>query len=356
MYKTILITGGAGFVGSNLGLKLKKLYPDVKIIALDNLMRRGSELNLPRLKAGGIEFIHGDIRNKEDLILKDKINLILECSAEPSVLAGTEGSPEYVVNTNLFGTFNCLELARTHEADMIFMSTSRIYPVDEIAKLNFIEEKTRFTIAPDQKNSGVKTHGFSEEFPLGKNRSFYGMTKLCSEFLINEYIAAYNLKAVINRCSVITGPWQMGKIDQGVAVLWVARHVFANKPLSYIGYGGSGKQVRDFIHIDDIFEAIKIEMENMSEHSGEVYNIGGGLENSLSLLEMTKLCREITGNAFEIGSVIEDRPNDVKSYITDYSKFKERTGWQPKKNIKETFADVYEWISNNKEQLEGILN
>jgi CDP-paratose 2-epimerase len=355
-YKTILITGGAGFVGSNLGIKLKKQYPDVKIIALDNLMRRGSELNLPRLKAGGIEFIHGDIRNKEDLNLKDKIDLLIECSAEPSVLAGTEGSPEYVINTNLFGTMNCLELARKNQSDMLFMSTSRIYPVDEIARLNFTEEETRFSISPEQKVPGAAPEGFSEEFPLGKNRSFYGMTKLCSEFLINEYRAAYGIKAVINRCSVITGPWQMGKIDQGVAVLWMARHIWATKPLSYIGYGGAGKQVRDFIHIDDIFEAIKIEIENIDEHNGEVYNIGGGLENSLSLLEMTKLCQEITGNTFEIGSVTEDRPNDVKSYITNYSKFKKISGWQPKKSIKETLVDVYNWIEENKEQLENILN
>lgn len=356
-YKTILITGGAGFVGSNLGLKLKVQYPEVKIIALDNLMRRGSELNLPRLKSGGIEFIHGDIRNKEDILnLKDKIDLMIECSAEPSVLAGAEGSPEYVINTNLFGTFNCLELVRKDKADILFMSTSRIYPVDGIAQLDFIEEETRFSFSASQKVPGISPQGFTEEFPLGKNRSFYGMTKLCSEFLINEYAAAYGIKSVINRCSVITGPWQMGKIDQGVAVLWVARHVWANKPLSYIGYGGSGKQVRDFIHIDDIFEVIKLEIENIDVYNGEIYNIGGGLNNSLSLLEMTKLCQEITGNKIEIGAVTEDRPNDVKSYITDYSKFREKTGWECRKDIKTIMTDVYDWIMKNKKDLENILN
>lgn len=355
-YKTILITGGAGFVGSNLALKLKQEYSDVQIIVLDNLMRRGSELNLPRLKKAGIRFVHGDIRNKEDLHFGEKIDLILECSAEPSVLAGTEGSPEYVINTNLMGTINCLEVARAHKADFLFLSTSRIYPVDEINKLSYKEAETRFEIEDSQIVPGVTSLGFNEDFPLGNTRSFYGATKLCSEFFIKEYMAAYGMKAVINRCSVITGPWQMGKIDQGVAVLWVARHIWANKPLSYIGYGGTGKQVRDLIHIDDIFEVVKIEIENISEHNGETYNIGGGLSNSLSLQEMTKLCQKITGNTIEIGSVSEDRPNDVKAYITDCRKFENKTGWKIKKDVRQTLTDVYEWIEENKKDLEAILN
>lgn len=355
-YQNILITGGAGFVGSNLGLRLKKEYPEAKIMALDNLMRRGSELNLPRLKSAGIEFIHGDIRNKEDLAIKDKIDLMIECSAEPSVLAGIEGSPEYVINTNLVGTINCLELARKNRADVVFMSTSRIYPMDVINKLNFSETQTRFEISQDQKYPGASKKGFDENFPLGQNRSFYGATKLCSEFIIQEYIAQYGIKAVINRCSVITGPWQMGKVDQGVAVLWVARHIWANKPLSYIGYGGTGKQVRDFVHIDDIFEAIKLEIENMEKHSGEVYNIGGGYDNSLSLVEMTKLCQEITGNKIEMGSDKVDRPNDVRFYITDYGKFNKLTGWKCQKDMRQTFEDIHRWIMENKNDLESILN
>lgn len=355
-YKNILITGGAGFVGSNLALRLKKEYPDVQIIVLDNLMRRGSELNLPRLKKAGIEFVHGDIRNKEDLRFSEKIDLILECSAEPSVLAGTEGSPEYVINTNLMGTINCLEVARAHKADFLFLSTSRVYPVDEINKLDYKETETRFEIEDKQNIPGASSLGFNEEFPLGNARSFYGATKLCSEFLIREYMAAYGIRAVINRCGVITGPWQMGKIDQGVAVLWMARHAWANKPLSYIGYGGMGKQVRDLIHIDDIFEVVKIEIENMDDHNGEIYNIGGGLSNSLSLQEMTKLCQEITGNTIEISSILEDRPNDVRSYITDCRKFQNKTGWKTKKDARQTLRDIYEWIEENKKDLESILN
>lgn len=354
-YKNILITGGAGFVGSNTAIKLKENYENVNVIVLDNLKRRGSELNLPRLKKYSIEFIHGDIRNNEDLTFQDKIDLIIECSAEPSVLAGVYDSPEYVINTNLVGTLNCLETARIHKADIIFLSTSRIYPMKELNNLLFEEEKTRFTLKNNQMIHGASAKGITEEFALGKTRSLYGASKLASEFILQEYIETYKIRGIINRCGVITGPWQMGKIDQGVIVLWIARHIWKNKPLSYIGYGGEGKQVRDFIHIDDLFDVLKLQLSNFDSFNSEVYNIGGGVENSLSLQEMTKVCQEITGNKIEIKKEENDRPNDIRMYISDTTKFQKKTGWKCKKNAKQTFEDIYKWILDNKNQLEPIL-
>jgi len=125
-YSNILITGGAGFVGSNLAVAFQQRYPQSDITCLDNLKRRGSELNLPRLQAAGIRFVHGDIRNREDLDLNQNVDLLIECSAEPSVLAGFDNSPDYLINTNLVGTVNCLEVARRQKADMIFLSTGRL--------------------------------------------------------------------------------------------------------------------------------------------------------------------------------------------------------------------------------------
>jgi CDP-paratose 2-epimerase len=248
MSKRALITGGAGFVGSALGLGLAQRYPDWQITALDNLKRRGSELNLPRLKQAGIQFIHGDVRNTEDL---DPValqpDLILECSAEPSVLAGY-ASPGYVLQTNLVGTVNCLELARQTQADFIFLSTSRVYPIAYLNALEFTETETRFQLLEQQVLPGVSSQGISEEFPLNGARSLYGATKLASELLVAEYADAYGLRTVINRCGVLTGPWQMGKVDQGVFALWMAFHYF-QRSLKYIGYGGTGKQVRDFLHV-----------------------------------------------------------------------------------------------------------
>jgi len=146
MKRRVLITGGSGFVGSALGIGLVQSHPDWEIIALDNLKRRGSELNLPRLKQAGIQFIHGDVRNSEDLDPSAlKPDLILECSAEPSVLAGYN-SPGYVLQTNLMGTINCLELARQVQADFIFLSTSRVYPIAHLNSLQFTETETRFQL------------------------------------------------------------------------------------------------------------------------------------------------------------------------------------------------------------------
>jgi CDP-paratose 2-epimerase len=142
--RQVLITGGAGFVGSSLGIGLANLYPDWEILALDNLKRRGSALNLPRLHQEGVKFIHGDIRNPEDLDLPGfEPDLILECSAEASVLAGYS-SPGYTVNTNLVGTINCLELSRKTKSDFIFLSTSRVYPISYLNQTQYTESETRF--------------------------------------------------------------------------------------------------------------------------------------------------------------------------------------------------------------------
>lgn len=352
-YKDILITGGAGFVGSNLALSLKQDYPDAVITVLDNLKRRGSELSLKRFKPAGIEFVHGDIRNKEDLVF-EKVDLLMECSAEPSVLAGIDSSPDYLMNTNLVGTLNCLEVARAHQAACVFLSTSRVYPISYINNLSFKETATRFEILDDQTTVGASSKGIAETFPLDKPRSLYGTTKLASEMVIAEYVDTYGLKAIVNRCGVITGPWQMGKIDQGVFVLWVARHYF-KQPLSYIGYGGEGKQVRDFIHIKDLYRAIKLELDNFDDYSGQVFNVGGGLVNSVSLQELTALCQKVTGNTVAMSSTKEDRPADLRFFITDCTKFLNKSGLSWEKDAEQTVQDIYDWIKDNEEALRPIL-
>jgi len=353
-YKNILVTGGAGFVGSNLALKIKLNYPDCEVFVFDNLKRRGSELSIPRFKSAGITFIHGDIRNKEDFEELPEIDLLLECSAEPSVLAGIHSSPTYLINTNLGGTINCLEFARKYNSAFVFISTSRVYPIEPINSLRYLEDETRFSMLEQQQIAGASIEGIAENFPLEGARSLYGSTKLCSEIIIQEYMDGFGLTGIINRCGVITGPWQMGKVDQGVFVLWVARHVFGGD-LSYIGYGGQGKQVRDFIHIDDLFAALDLQLCDIEKFNGKIFNIGGGKENSVSLQELTAICQRVTGREIPINSVYENRPADLISFITDSSKFRRMTGWRPLINAEMTVVDIADWILENKQQLKHIL-
>lgn len=354
MSKNILITGGAGFVGSSMALQLKAKYPAYQIYVLDNLKRRGSELNLPRLKAAGIHFVHADIRNKEDFDGLPKIDCIIEASAEPSVLAGINSTPDYLINTNLSGTINCLNFATKHKADFIFLSTSRIYPIETIENIAYEEKETRFAIADNQSFLGISSKGLNEKFPLEGYRSLYGTTKLASEYFIQEYKQFFGLKTIINRCGVLTGPWQMGKIDQGVVVLWMAKH-FWKQPLSYIGYGGKGKQVRDMLHTDDLFRLIDWQLHNIDAVNGEIFNVGGGTEISLSLQEMTALCEKITGNKIEIQEVPENRTADIRIYITDNTNVTQKTGWKPQVLPEEIFTQIFTWIKENEQQLSSIL-
>ena len=350
----LLITGGAGFVGSSLAISLKQNYPDYQIFALDNLKRRGSELSLSRLKAAGIEFLHGDIRSKEDFDALPAVDTVIEASAEPSVLAGLDGTPDYLINTNLFGTVNCLNYALKHQANFIFLSTSRVYPIKTIETLRFEETETRFKLTDDQPVPGVSSRGIAENFPLDGARSLYGTTKLASELLIQEYNEFYGLKTVINRCGVITGPWQMGKVDQGVMVLWIAKHYFEQQ-LAYIGYGGTGKQTRDMLHIADLYRLIDWELHNLDKVNGEILNAGGGVESSASLQELTRICQEITGKTIPIKQVTENRAADIRLYVTDNTNVTNRTGWKPQLGIREIVTDIHDWLDENRAALEPIL-
>ncbi|HLK19415.1 MAG TPA: NAD-dependent epimerase/dehydratase family protein [Bryobacteraceae bacterium] len=354
MPSSVLVTGGAGFVGSSIALALKRQFPDLKLVALDNLHRRGSELNLPRLAAAGVRFVHGDIRSPGDLNdLTDPFDLIIECSAEPSAQAGYNGSPEYLIQTNLVGCFNCLELARRTRADFIFLSTSRVYPVEKLKALSIREEETRLVLEDRQPFPGASAAGVAEDFPLDGARSLYGMTKLSGELMVTEYAAAYGLRCVINRCGVIAGPWQMGKTDQGVVTYWMAAHYF-RRELSYIGFGGKGKQVRDLLHIDDLALLLADQVADTDRYAGKLFNAGGGLSGSLSLRELTALCQRISGNTIPIGEQPETRPADVPIYITDHRRLTEFSGWRPTRKPEDILADTYKWIRENEQALKHL--
>jgi CDP-paratose 2-epimerase len=352
--RRVLITGGAGFVGANLCISLASRHPDWRIVAFDNLKRRGSEINLARLKAAGVEFAHGDVRDPADLMALEPVDAIVECSAEPSALAGVHGGADYLVHTNLMGAYHCLELARRDGAQMVFLSTSRVYPVAAQERIAWIEAETRYEIAADQELPGVSPKGISERFPMDGARTLYGTTKLSAELLIAEYAETFGLQATVDRCGVIAGPWQMGKVDQGVFTHWVLSH-YTGRPLRYIGYEGKGKQVRDLLHIDDLVDLIEDQLARPEHWSGLTANVGGGRDCSLSLTETTDICRELTGNAVQVEASEETRPGDVRVYLSDCGHLYEHTDWRPLRTARDVLEDIYHWIRDNERSVLGAL-
>jgi len=342
----ILITGGAGFVGSNIAKILKRNFPQYVISVADNLTRRGSEINLPEFKRIGVKFYHADIRLASDVQDLPLCDILIDASADPSVLAGISSSTSKLIESNLIGTINLLEWASKNKSSVIFLSTSRVYPIEKLNQIRFEENEKRFVVAASQVLPGVSSKGISESFSLDGSRSFYGAAKLCSELLIEEYHKLKGLAVTILRCGVIAGPGQFGKVDQGIFVHWLASHYW-KRELSYIGFGGQGKQVRDFLHVDDLIRLIDYVTHNFQLANGRTMNAGGGHSNSLSLQELTGLCQSITGNKVTIKSDAATRIADIPYYVSDNSFVESLTGWEPKSNLTILLEETLRWFEKN---------
>jgi CDP-paratose 2-epimerase len=350
----ILISGGAGFVGSTLARSFCG-QPGNEIVVLDNLRRRGSELNLTAFRKMGIDFRHGDVREAADLQnIPGNFDLMIEASAEPSVHAGQNDSPDYVIATNLQGTINCLEFARKRVGLFSYLSTSRVYSISSLRSIQLDETPQRFEIAAQQILPGISQSGIDEAFPINQARSFYGTSKLASELLIQEYVESYGVRAIINRCGVIAGPGQFGKTDQGFVSLWVAHHYFG-LPLKYKGFGGKGRQVRDVLHALDLVELISRQLVEPKRWNGECYNVGGGKRLSTSLLELTGLCSETVGSPTMIDSTQDTERVDVPLYVTDYGKAHRTFSWLPQRDMKTIVTEIAEWIKLNEDSLRPIF-
>jgi len=340
----ILITGGCGFVGSNLAIFLKNKIKKSKIYSIDNLFRKGSKINEERLILNKIKNFRFDIANYKKLSKLTKFDLIIDCCAEPSVEASAK-EEDRVFNTNLLGTFNLLKKCKKDRTKIIFLSSSRIYSIIHLKKLvpNFNLKnpiKTKFKI--------------NENFNCSSPKSLYGMTKFASEELIKEYSFAFNLKYIINRFGVISGPWQFGKQDQGFVTLWMYKHLF-KKNLSYIGFGGHGNQIRDIIHIDDVCEIILKQIKNIQKIYNHTFNIGGGIKNSTSLKKLTRICQTITNNKIFIKKINKTSKYDIPYYVTDNKKIYKYYNWRQKKNLNKLMKDIYNWLLKNKKIINKFI-
>jgi len=332
----ILITGGCGFVGSNIAIYLKKKLKKAKICSLDNLTRRGSIYNQKRLKKYKITNFNINIENCNKVKLLPKFNLVIDCCAEPAIEASKK-EPTRVFNTNLLGTFNVLNKCIKDKANILFLSSSRVYSIEKLRKLvknlNII-------------NSLKINKKIDEKFETHEASSLYGFTKLASEKLIKEFFYKTNLKYIINRFGVIAGPWQFGKQDQGFVSLWVAKHFF-KKNLSYIGFGGNGHQVRDVIHINDVCKIILIQIKRLRSINNDTFNIGGGANNTISLKNLTAKCQKLTKNKIHLKKISKTSTFDIPYYVTDNSKISKFYKWKPAHNIDKLINDIYNWLSEN---------
>ena len=327
----ILITGGCGFVGSNLAIYFKNNRIGTQINSLDNLSRKGSLLNLARLKKNKIKNFKVDITNNKIIKSLPKFDLIVDCCAEAAVETSKK-EIDRVFYTNLVGTFNILKKSVKDKSNIIFLSSSRVYSIQKLLKL----KKNKFLI--------------NEQFDTSGAKSIYGFCKYSSEHLIKEFSYLYKVKYIITRFGLIAGPWQFGKQDQGVISLWVWKHL-RKKKLSYIGFGGKGNQIRDVIHISDVCRLISLQVKKINRIYNFTVNAGGGLKNSISLRNLTTICQKITKNKIKIYSKKTTSEYDIPYYVTDNSKVKKIYKWNPEKKILHIIQDMYKWMFLNKKVL-----
>jgi len=334
----ILITGGCGFVGTNLALFLKQ--KNHKISSLDNLSRKGSKYNLKLLNNEKIKNYRIDIENDRKILKIPKFDLIIDCCAEAAVEV-SKNNFEKVINTNLLGTINILKKAKIDKSKIIFLSSSRVYPINSLKDL--VDKKKL-------KKSLKINKMFNENSNINGPKTIYGVTKLASEMFIEEFSYAFKMKYIINRCGVISGPLQFGKQDQGFISLWIWRHLIKKK-LSYIGYEGLGNQVRDVLHIDDLSELINIQIKNLNKINNTLFTVGGSKKSYTSLKKLTEICQKITGNKLSMSKIKKTSIYDIPYFITDNSKVTRAYGWKPKKNISNIIKDTYKWLKINKSNL-----
>ena len=352
----ILVTGGCGFIGSHVALYLRERGYQVSV--MDNLVRRGSEQNISLLKRHGISFFHGDVRNPEDLSnLPTGVELICDASAQPSVVTGY-ANPLFDITNNGLGAIHILEYARGRRLPMIFWSSNRVYGADRLNALPRRETLTRLEydadawqrIADSERPAGFHPlYGVAEEFSIdGGQRSIYGLSKLIADAACQEYAHAYNLPVVVNRFGVISGQGQFGHADQGWLVWWAAAHWF-QLPLTYLGW--RGKQVRDILFVEDMLELLDLQIKQVARFRGEVFNLGGGRGNSISLCEATHFMQEISSRSTSIKEEEKARQGDIALYWTDHRKATGEFGWQPRTDLRAGITRIFEWIRKNEAEL-----
>lgn len=338
MPKKYLITGGAGFIGANYVTRLIKKGEDVTIF--DNLSRSGSKLNLAWLKSverNSFKLIEEDIRNFEALEKAVKnIDVIVHLAGQVAVTTSVI-NPREDFEINALGTFNVLEAARKLEKKpiVLYSSTNKVYGGMESVIVQENETNYSYVDFPN---------GISEEFPLDFH-SPYGCSKGAGDQYVRDYFRIYGLPTIVLRQSCIYGTRQFGIEDQG----WIAWFIIALLSGKQISIYGNGKQVRDVLFVDDLLDFYDLCVENIETTAGQVYNIGGGSENKISIWkEFSPMLEELLQKEINVNWG-DWRPGDQKIYVSDIQKASSDLGWTPKISPKVGITRLFNWVNDNLE-------
>lgn len=334
-----LVTGGAGFIGSNyVDFLLKN---DHEVTIYDNLSRSGGEANLAWLRENhgenSFELDQGDIRDADRIAKAAKgKDIIIHLAAQVAVTTSVI-DPREDFEINALGTFNVLEAARSSGKNPIFLysSTNKVYGGMENEKV--VEEETayRYVNLP---------MGAPENLPLDFH-SPYGCSKGAGDQYVRDYARIFDLPTVVMRQSSIYGTRQFGIEDQGW-LAWLTIAAVTGVPITIYG---DGKQVRDVLHVQDLVAFYELAIENLDKTAGEVYNIGGGPQNTLTIWsEFGPMLEKMLGKKIQV-KWDDWRPGDQRIFVSDIRKAETELGWKPKISAKEGVRKMYDWVTANQE-------
>ena len=335
--RTALILGGAGFVGANWAERLLTTT-DAKVHVFDNLSRRGVHHNLEWLKKlaepNRLQVTIADVRDAAAVERAVRsANEVYHFAAQVAVTNSLH-DPRFDFDVNVGGTINVLEAARKagHAPFVLFTSTNKVY--GELARRPMVVTHSRYRFA----DGG----GVDETAPLDFHTP-YGCSKGAADQYVRDCARSFGIPTVVLRMSCIAGPRQFGNEDQG----WVAHLLYCAMEQAPAVIYGDGRQVRDVLYVGDLLDAFQAVRDHRSHTEGEIYNVGGGPENTLSLLELIEEVQRMTGQRLRYTQE-PMRQGDQLAYVSDTSKLTRVTGWRPETTVQETLSAILDWWTRNR--------